>query len=104
MGGMKTRIATTIAAISLALPMALISFGAPAAQEDGSCVNARQAQQWVEAGDILQLRDAAQREGVNPKYIGDARLCGPEGSRHWVVSVINESGDSKRISLNAQAN
>jgi hypothetical protein len=101
---MKTMIATTIAAVSLALPMALFSYRAPAAQEDGNCVSARQAQQWVESGEILQLRDAAQREGVNPKYIGDARLCGPDGARHWVVSVINESGDSRRISLNAQGN
>lgn len=101
---MKSTIATTIAAVSLALPMALFSFGAPAAQEDGNCVNARQAQLWVESGEVLQLRDAAQREGVNPKYIGDAQLCGPDGGRHWVVSVMNESGDSRRISLNAQAN
>jgi hypothetical protein len=104
MGPMNTMFATTIAAVSLALPMALISFGAPAAQEDSNCVSARQAQQWVESGEVMQLRDAAERAGVSSKYIGDARLCGPDGSRHWVVSVINESGDSKRISLNAQGN
>lgn len=102
---MKTSTATTLAALLLALPLALVASGAPAAQENGNCVTARQAQQAVEAGEILELPEAAQREGIDRKFIGDeARLCDIDGSPHWVVNVMSESGDSERVVLNAQGN
>lgn len=100
---MSSTVATTLTAIWLSLPIALASSGAPVAQDDGSCVSSRQAQQAVEAGEILDLSSAAQREGIDRKFIGDeARLCDVDGSPHWVVNVMSESGDSERIVLNAQ--
>jgi hypothetical protein len=100
---MNSVVATTLTALLLSLPIALASSSAPAAQEDGNCVSSRQAQEAVEAGEILDLSAAAQREGIDRKFIGDeARLCDVEGSPHWVVNVMSESGDSERIVLNAQ--
>ena len=102
---MTTTITTAFAAIFLALPIALVASGAPAAQEDADCVSARQAQQAVEAGEILGLAAAAGGEGIDRKFIGDeARLCEIDGAPHWVVNVMSESGESQRIVLNAQAN
>ena len=102
---MTTTITTAFAAIFLALPIALVASGAPAAQEDGNCVSARQAQQAVEAGNVLGLAAAAGGEGIDRKFIGDeARLCDIDGAPHWVVNVMSESGESQRIVLNAQAN
>jgi hypothetical protein len=100
---MNSVVATTLTALWLSLPIGLASSVAPAAQEDGNCVSSRQAQEAVEAGEILDLSSAAQREGIDRKFIGDeARLCDVEGSPHWVVNVMSESGDSERIVLNAQ--
>lgn len=99
---MNRRISTIVAAFILALPVALASSGAPGAQENGDCVSARQAQQAVEAGEIMELPDAARRAGVEQKYIGDARLCDVGGSQHWVVNVMSEDGESERIVLNAE--
>ena len=95
--------ATTLAAASIVLPFALGPTGSALAQDDRDCVSARQAQQAVEAGEILDLPGAAAREGVAEKYIGDeARLCEIDGRPHWVVIVQNAYGDSQRIVLNAQ--
>jgi len=100
---MSSTVATTLTAIWLSLPIALASSGAPVAQDDGNCVSSRQAQEAVEAGEVLGLSTAAQREGIDRKFIGDeARLCDIDGSPHWVVNVMSESGDSERIVLNAQ--
>ena len=102
---MNTKITTAFAALFLALPLALAPSGTPAAQEDGDCVSARQAQQAVEAGEILGLAAAAAGEGIQQKFIGaEARLCDIDGAPHWVVNVMSESGESQRIVLNAQAN
>ena len=97
-------LATTLAAVTLALTLPFASPEAPVAQEDGACVSARQAQAAVENGSILDLPRAAQREGVAEKYISDeARLCDVDGAPHWVVIVQNAYGDSERVVLNAQA-
>lgn len=98
-------IAAVIIALQLALPVALAA-GAPAsAQEGDACLSARQAQEAVEAGEILELPAAARREGLVEKFIGDeARLCTIDGMPHWVVNVMSSAGYSERIVLNAQAN
>ena len=72
---MKRMITSALTALWLTLPLALASTGAPAAQEEGSCVSALEAQQAVEAGEILELPVAARREGLEQKFIGnEARL------------------------------
>jgi hypothetical protein len=98
---MNSMIATTIAAVVLALPLGLAPVSA-SAQDENDCVSALEAQQAVEAGEILELPDAAARAGVNQKYIDNqARLCEVDGSPHWIVNVMNELGNSQRIVLNA---
>ncbi len=102
---MKRAIAIVVAGLGLALPFGLASSGAAAAQEQGDCVGAREAQQAVESGQIMELPDAARRAGLERKFIGQqAQLCNVDGSPHWVVSVMNNSGESERIVLNAQGN
>lgn len=100
---MKSIIATALVALQLAMPAGLAATGPALAQED--CLTGRQAQQAVEAGEILELPVAARREGVALKFIGDeAQLCTIDGAPHWVVSVMSNAGHSERIVLNAQAN
>jgi hypothetical protein len=100
---MNTMIVTTIAAVVLALPLSFTDVGNAVAQGADGCVSARQAQQAVEAGEILELPDAARRAGVDQKYIDNqAQLCDVDGSPHWIVNMMNESGDSTRVVLNAQ--
>jgi hypothetical protein len=101
---MKSAIAIIFAGVLLALPPGL-GTGAVVAQEERDCVAALEAQQQVESGAIMELPDAARRAGLERKFIGDqARLCNVDGSPHWVVSVMNDSGESERIVLNAQGN
>jgi hypothetical protein len=101
---MKRAIAIVLAGHLLALPLGLGSSGV-FAQEESNCLGAREAQQAVESGEIMELPDAARRAGLERKFIGQqARLCEVDGSPHWVVSVMNESGASERIVLNAQGN
>jgi hypothetical protein len=102
---MKRAIITAMAGLVLALPLGFGSSGAAAAQEESDCVSAREAQQAVETGQIMELPDAARRAGLERKFIGDqARLCNVDGSPHWVVSVMNDSGESERVVLDAQGN
>lgn len=100
---MKRGIAILLAGFVLALPLGLGFSGAAFAQEERDCVGAREAQQAVESGEIMELPDAARRAGLERKFIGQqARLCNVNGSPHWVVSVMNDAGESERIVLNAQ--
>ena len=101
---MKTMIATALVALQLAMPAGLVPTGAMA-QEASDCLTGREAQQAVEAGEILELPVAARREGLALKFIGDeAQLCNVDGAPHWVVNVMSSAGHSERIVLNAQAN
>ncbi|HQZ12755.1 MAG TPA: hypothetical protein PK286_07685 [Devosia sp.] len=102
---MKRLIAIVVAAVLMVVPVGFGSSGVVFAQEEGDCMGAREAQQAVESGQIMELPDAARRAGLERKFIGQqARLCNVDGSPHWVVSVMNNSGESERIVLNAQGN
>lgn len=96
--------ASLIGALVLAAPLSLGPAGPSFAQgSEGKCVTAKQAQVAVESGEILELPDAARRAGVDQKFIdSQARLCDVNGSPHWIVNVMNESGDSERVVLNAE--
>ncbi len=101
---MKTMIATSLTALMLALPLSFGTAGAAVAQ-DGNCVGSREAQQAVEAGEVLGLAEAARDQGGEQSFIGEeARLCDIDGAPHWVVNMMNEQGESERIVLNAQGN
>lgn len=101
---MRSLVATSLLALLFVLPLPLGTASAAVAQ-DGNCVSSREAQQAVEAGEVLGLADAASRQGEGQKYIGEeARLCDIDGAPHWVVNMMNEQGESERIVLNAQGN
>jgi hypothetical protein len=100
---MNSMMAFPVVMIVLAATLTLTEVGPALAQGD-DCMTARQAQQAVEAGEILELPDAARRAGVAQKYIdSQARLCEVNGEPHWIVNVMNELGNSQRIVLNAQS-
>ena len=100
-----TRNSIILSAALLSLSLALVPAGVAPAQEEGDCLSAREAQQAVESNEIIGLAAALRREGKdNLKPIGnEARLCNVDGTPHWVISVMNDYGDSERIVLNAQA-
>lgn len=102
--GRMNRIATTIAAALLALPIALTSFGAPAAQEEGECISGRQIQQAINDGEIVDLADAMQAEGVEGKPLSQPDVCRSSGQLQYRINIMNSSGEAERIVLNAQGN
>ena len=77
---MKRGIAILLAGFVLALPLGFGSFGAAFAQEERDCVGAREAQQAVESGEIMELPDAARRAGSNGNSSVSRRLCNVNGS------------------------
>jgi hypothetical protein len=97
-------IAKTVAAVALALPLALASFGAPAAQEEGDCITGRQIQQAINDGDIVDLADAMQAEGVRAKPLSQPDVCRVGGQLKYRVNIMNSYGEAERIVLNAQGN
>ena len=97
-------IAKPVAAIALALPIALASFGAPAAQEEGDCISGRQIQQAINDGDIIDLADAMQAEGVKAKPLSQPDVCRIGGRLQYRLNIMNSYGEAERIVLNAQGN
>lgn len=97
-------IATTLAAVLLALPLALTSLGAPVAQEDGDCISGRQIQEAINEGEIVDLADAMAAEGIDGKPLSQPDVCRTSGRLQYRVNIMNSYGEAERIVLNAQAN
>jgi len=97
-------IATTFTAITMALSLGLASFGAAAAQEAGACLQGRQIQQAIDAGEILELADALNAAGVDEKPLSQPEVCDINGRLQYRVNIMNSYGEAERIVLNAQGN
>ena len=97
-------IVTTLAALALALPLAVASFEAPAAQEEGDCIRGRQIQQAINDGEILELADAMAAAGIDAKPLSEPEVCRNDGRAQYRVNIMNSYGDAERIVLNAQGN
>jgi hypothetical protein len=97
------RIATTLAAVVIALPLAFASLGAAAAQDD-ECISGRQIQQAINDGQILELAEAMDAEGINGKPLSEPDVCRVNGRLQYRVNIMNSYGEAERIVLNAQAN
>jgi len=96
-------ISKTVAAIALALPIALTSYGTPAAQEEGECISGLQIQQAITAGRIMDLADALSEAGIKGMPLSEPEVCRIDGALKYRVNVKSGS-DYDREVLNAQRN
>ncbi len=86
----------------VALSLLLGSPGLTSA-EDGQCLKKRDIQTKVAAGELLQLADAAALAGLDGKIISSgAQLCQQGGIWQWIVTVMDEQGETRLVSLPAQ--
>jgi hypothetical protein len=97
-------IATTLAAVVLALPLAVSSLGGAAAQQDVDCLSGRQIQQAINDGEILGLAQAMTAAGVDGKPLSEPEVCRSDGRVQYRVNIMNSYGEAERIVLNAQGN
>lgn len=98
---MKNFIAAFVAAavVAGALGMGV----APVAAQDGSCLDRREIQEKIDAGELVQLSEAMDLGGVDGKIISSAaQVCEVGGEWQWRVNVMDSSGESRPVTLPAQ--
>ena len=75
----------------------------PAAAQDGRCLDRREIQQRIDAGQLVQLSEAIEAAGVRGKIISSAvQVCEVDGRWQWRVNVMDSSGESRPVTLPAQ--
>ncbi|MDC9823837.1 hypothetical protein PRN20_08830 [Devosia sp. ZB163] len=91
---------TLVAAGVLALGLGLGLAAPTSAQE---CLSKREIQEKIDTGELVQLSQAIAQSGVDGKIISSqARVCNVGGQWEWQVNVMDETGESKPVSLPAQ--
>ena len=91
-----------LAAGGLALALAGGLCG-PASAQQGQCLSKREIQERIASGEVRPLSDAMAAAGVGGKIISSgAELCQVNGRWQWRVNVMDESGESKAVTLPAQ--
>jgi hypothetical protein len=101
---MKLTIATTLAAVCLALPLALVPLTVSAAQEEGECIGGPQIQRLISGGEIMDLAEALGQAGIDGKPLSEPKLCKLDGQLVYRLNIINAQGEAERVVLNAQLN
>jgi hypothetical protein len=98
---MENLIAAIVAAVLLA--GALGAGVMPAAAQEGRCLDRREIQEKIDAGELVQLSQAMDRAGVDGKIISSAlQVCEIDGQWQWRVNVMDSSGESRPVTLPAQ--
>lgn len=71
--------------------------------EEGLCLNRRDIQAKVAAGEVMQLADAVASAGITGKIISSgAELCQQGGIWQWIVTVMDDQGQARMVSVPAQ--
>ena len=93
-------IVTLVAAGALAFGLA---FGIAAPGWAQECLSKREIQERIDSGELIQLSEAMEASGVDGKIISSAaKVCMIGGQWEWQVNVMDETGESKPVSLPAQ--
>jgi hypothetical protein len=80
-----------------------LAFGVAAPAVAQECLSKREIQQMIDNGELVQLSQAIAQSGVDGKIISSqARVCMVGGQWEWQVNVMDETGESKPVSLPAQ--
>lgn len=91
-----------LAAGALALALAAVA-SAPALAQDGQCLSKREIQERISSGEVRPLADAMAAAQVQGKIISSgAELCRAGAGWEWRVNVMDESGESRPVSLPAK--
>lgn len=95
---MKNFVRTALAGI-----MALgLSGGISHAQAD-ECLSKREIQEKTDSGELVQLSQALAASGVDGKIISSqVRVCMVDGQWQWLVNVMDDTGESRPVTLPAQ--
>jgi hypothetical protein len=98
---MRNSVAAIVAAVGVA--GALVGGVWPAAAQEGRCLDRREIQQMIDAGELIQLSEAIDQAGVEGKIISSAaQVCQVNGRWQWRVNVMDSSGESRPVTLPAQ--
>jgi len=99
---MKNVFVAFVAAVGVAGALAG-GFSGPAAAQDGRCLDRREIQEKIDAGELIQLSEAMDEAGVDGKIISSAaQVCEVNGRWTWRVNVMDSSGESRPVTLPAQ--
>ena len=70
---------------------------------EGQCLAKREIQAKVSAGEVMQLADAVASAGIDGKIISSgAELCEQGGIWQWVVTVMDDQGQARMVSVPAE--
>ena len=98
---MKNVVAAVVAAVVVA--GALVEGVAPAAAQEGRCLDRREIQEKIDSGELTQLSEAMNEAGVDGKIISSAaQVCEVDGHWQWRVNVMDSAGESRPVTLPAQ--
>jgi hypothetical protein len=91
-----------LASAALVLAVAAVA-SAPVLAQDGQCLTRREIQDRIASGEVRPLADAMAAAQVAGKIISSgAELCRVGGRWEWRVNVMDDSGESRPVSLPAQ--
>ena len=67
------------------------------------CLDRRDIQRRIDAGELRQLSEALDASGVRGKVISSAvQVCRIDGAWQWQVNVMDAYGESRQVSLPAE--
>lgn len=67
------------------------------------CLSKREIQEKTDSGELIQLSEALAASGIAGKIISSqVKVCQVGGQWQWQVNVMDDTGESRPVSLPAQ--
>lgn len=83
--------------------MALALLGGISSSQADECLSKRDIQEKTDSGELVQLSQALAASGVGGKIISSqVKVCKVGGQWQWLVNVMDDTGESRPVSLPAQ--
>jgi hypothetical protein len=101
---MKTNAAKPSASVALATALALALAAAGTVPSHAqACLDNRQIQEAVAAGQIASLDQVLAREGIDSSYsVLSVQVCEQGGGLAYVIGVLSPSGEARNLVLGAR--
>ena len=95
---MKNFVRTALAGL-----LALGLVGGSALAQSDECLSKRDIQEMTDSGELVQLSQALAASGVEGKIISSqVKVCMVDGQWQWLVNVMDDTGESRAVTLPAQ--
>lgn len=95
---MKNFVQTALAGL-----LALGLVGGSALAQSDECLSKRDIQEKTDSGELVQLSQALAASGVEGKIISSqVKVCMVDGQWQWLVNVMDDTGESRAVTLPAQ--